>query len=64
VLTEEKLDEIGARIQHTTKITETPCTRDRHLEIFSSQSDETVNFNLFKRYRECVYAGTSFLASL
>jgi hypothetical protein len=39
---------------HTTETTETSCTRDRHLEIVSSQSDEAVNFNLFKRYRTCV----------
>jgi hypothetical protein len=36
VLTEEKLYEIRARIEHTTKVTETPCTGDRRLENFSS----------------------------
>jgi hypothetical protein len=51
VLTEEKLDEIGSRLEHTTDDIETPCFRDRHLEIVSSQSDEAVNFNLLKRYR-------------
>jgi hypothetical protein len=49
------LDEIRARLEHTTEITETPCTRDWHLEIVSSQSDKAVNFNLFKWYRECVH---------
>jgi hypothetical protein len=39
-LTKEKQDEIGARLEHTTEITEMPCTRDWHLEIVSSQSNE------------------------
>jgi hypothetical protein len=28
VLTEEKLDEMGARLEHMTEITEMPCRRD------------------------------------
>jgi hypothetical protein len=39
---------------HTTEIIETPCTRDRHLEIVSRQSEESVNLILFKCYRERV----------
>jgi hypothetical protein len=36
VLTEEKLDEMGARLERTPQITEIPCTKDWHLEIISS----------------------------
>jgi hypothetical protein len=39
VLTEEELDKIWGRLEDTEHTCETPCTRDRHLEIFSSQSD-------------------------
>jgi hypothetical protein len=48
VLTEEKINETRARLEQATEITDTPGTRDRHLEIVSSQSDKEVNFNLFK----------------
>jgi hypothetical protein len=50
---EEKADEIKARSEHTTEITETPYAR-RHLEIVRSQSDETVNFTLFECYGVCM----------
>jgi hypothetical protein len=33
VLTEENLDKIVARLEHTTEFTEIPCTRNWHLEI-------------------------------
>jgi hypothetical protein len=64
VLTEEKLRNKGWKRTDTTEITETPCTRDRHLQIVSSRNDEAVNLNLFKWYIECAYTGTSFSASL
>jgi hypothetical protein len=40
VFTKEKLDEIAARLERATEITEMPCTRDQHLEIVSRQSGE------------------------
>jgi hypothetical protein len=41
VLTEERLDDIGTRLEHVTKRgIETPCTIDRHVEIVSSHSYE------------------------
>jgi hypothetical protein len=42
VHTEEKLDKIGSNLEHATEVTATPCIRDQHLEIFSSQSDQAV----------------------
>jgi hypothetical protein len=48
MLTDEKLDEIRTWLEQTTEIIEMPCTRDQHLEIVSSRSDEAVNFSPFK----------------
>jgi hypothetical protein len=56
VLTEQELDEIGARLEHTPQIAgETPCTRERHLEIDDTHVIHEVNFNLFERHRGCVH---------
>jgi hypothetical protein len=41
-------DEIGAKLEHTTVITKTPCTRDRHLEIVTSQNDEAVELRPYR----------------
>jgi hypothetical protein len=40
MLIEENLYEVEARLEHKTEITETPCTRDQHLQIISSHSCE------------------------
>jgi hypothetical protein len=38
VLTKEKLDNIGGRLEHTTEISEMPCTKDQLLKTTSSHS--------------------------
>jgi hypothetical protein len=64
VLIEEKLDEMRARSEQVTEISETPCIRDRNLEIVSNQSVETVNLNMFKWIENvCMYRDTIFSTS-
>jgi hypothetical protein len=62
VVTEENLSEIWDRLGHSTEITKTTCTRDRNLEISSSQRNEEVNFSIFKWYRDCVRTNGQFSA--
>jgi hypothetical protein len=54
VLTEEKLGEIRARLEHTRQKSLRRLVQETSIEIVSSQIDEAVNFIQLKWYRQCV----------
>jgi hypothetical protein len=63
MLTEEKLDEIGVRLEHTAQKSQMALHKNR-IEIVNPHLTREINLNLFKRYSVCVYVQGQYLQHL